>query len=89
MGARNLGAVVGIGVERVFDDVVPGDAASVDEQLTGEFAEAEAAAHLGAVDHDGLGGVGKRLAPFGQHAAPSPSNSISHSVTPVAPWPAQ
>ena len=57
------------GIERVFDDVVPGRADDVQKKLTTEFRQAEALAYLAAVENDGARRGVATLAPFGQHAA--------------------
>ncbi len=58
-----------VGVERVFDHVVPGGADRVEEQLALERRQAEAGAHLAAVDREAGGARRHRLLPFRQHAA--------------------
>ena len=56
-------------VERVFDDVVAGDADGVDEELAGEVGQAKAGADLAAVDGDAGGAGGDGVFPFGKHVA--------------------
>src|SRR5436190_21031504 len=73
MGAGQ-GAVAGRaglakGIERVFDDVVPGGAGDMDEQLPGKIAEAELLAHLPAVDRQRSDPGAAAFAPFGDDRA--------------------
>ena len=65
-GAFGAGAV---GVEGVFDDVVPGGADRVDEELAFEGGEGEAGADLGAVEREAGGAGGDGLFPFGEDVA--------------------
>ncbi len=77
MGAGKNAAlsVLGIaeGIECVFDDIVPGRADDMEEELAGEFRQGETGADLAAVEHD-TGGTaqfaeGDCLLPFRQHLA--------------------
>ncbi len=85
MGAGQAGLAAGaVGVQRVFDDVVPGDADRVDEQLAAERRQAEAGAHLGlsmAMPPTPAG----RGSSHSASTAPSPPNSRSQSRTDSAP----
>src|SRR5437762_10817103 len=69
MGARErpVACVTGlaIGVERVLDDVVPGRAGDMDEELPGELAEPELLAYPAAVDRNRTALAGTALSPFG------------------------
>jgi hypothetical protein len=69
MGAGERGAGSGIGVERVFDHVMPGGADGVDEELAGEFGQGEAGADFGAVDAQAGGTRRDLLFPIDQRCA--------------------
>ena len=64
---RSLARLAAVDVERVFHHVVAGHADRMDEQLAGELRQAEAGAHLAAVDGERAGAVGQHLLPGGQH----------------------
>ncbi len=64
-----VGAAIAEGVERVFDDVMPGRADDVQEQLAAKFRQAKARADLAAVEHDACGLTAAAFAPFGQDLA--------------------
>ena len=69
MGCGELAAprrVVAKDVERVFDDVVPGRADDVHEQLAGKFGQPEAGADLAAVEDDARRPGAAVLAPLGE-----------------------
>ena len=66
---RRVGAAVAKGVERIFDDIVPGRSDRVHKQLAAEFGEAKARANLAAVEHDAAGCRSAFLAPFGENFA--------------------
>src|SRR2546423_13545176 len=63
------GARLAVGIERVFNDIVPGRADDMDEQLAGKIDEPESRAHLLAVDRDRAGGITVALLPLGEDLA--------------------
>ncbi len=63
---RAGGIVIREGVERVFDDVVPGGADDMEKELAREGGQAEPGADGAAVEHDGAEAGRRRLAPFGE-----------------------
>ena len=64
MAAGNLGTGIAERVESIFDDIVPGRADDVDEELTAEFGKPEASPDFAAVENDHISPPIRSLAPL-------------------------
>ena len=69
VGAGQHRLLLAVGVEGIFDHIVPGGADHMHEQLAGERTQAEALPHLTAVDDDAAGRLAQLLPPLGQDLA--------------------